>query len=75
MTPSGQIGVDRDLARAQPQLLQPADLGGGERLVSDVGQGRPTPQRERLARERGGRPVGVRGVGEERLKAHSIDAI
>ena len=49
--PAGrEVGVDRHLGRAQPQLLEPADLGGGERLVGDVGQRLAAPQRERLAR-------------------------
>ena len=46
----GEVGVDRPLERGQPQLLQPPDLGRGERLVRDVGQRRAAPQRQRLAR-------------------------
>ena len=45
-----EVGVDRALGRAQPQLLEPADLGGRERLVGDVGERVAAPQRERLAR-------------------------
>jgi hypothetical protein len=46
----GQVGLDGRLGRARPQLLQPADLRSGERLVGDVGQRVAAPQRERLAR-------------------------
>ncbi len=44
-----EVGVDRQLGRPQPQLLEAADLGGGERLVRDVGERVAAPQRERLA--------------------------
>ena len=48
--PTGlEVGVDRHLRRAQPQLLQPADRGGGERLVRQIGQWLSPPQRERFA--------------------------
>ena len=46
----GQVMVDRELDRRQPQLLEPADLGGGERLAGDVVERRTAPQGERLAR-------------------------
>ena len=49
--PAGrEVGVDRHLGRAQAQLLEPADLGRGERLVGEVGERLAAPQRERLAR-------------------------
>ena len=49
--PAGlEVGVDRHLGGAQPQVLEPADLRGGERLVGDVGERVAAPQRERLAR-------------------------
>ena len=44
----GQVGLDPLLHADQPQLLQPGDLGLGERLVAEVGQGRPPPQGQRL---------------------------
>ena len=44
-----QVGVDRLLGRAHAQLVQPSDLGGGERLVGHVGERLAVPQRERLA--------------------------
>ena len=33
----------------QPALLEPGGLGPGERLVGEVGQRRPPPQRQGLA--------------------------
>ena len=45
----GQLAVDGVLDRLQPQLLEPADLDGGERLVRHVLERPPPPQRERLA--------------------------
>ena len=45
-----EVGVDRELGRAQPQLLQPADLGGRERLVGEVREWFAPPQRQRVAR-------------------------
>ncbi len=50
VTAVGEIAVDRALGRAQPQIVEPADLGWGERLVRDIGQRVPPPQRERLTR-------------------------
>ena len=52
VTAERQVGVDPLLERRQPQLLQPRDLGLGERLVGEVGERRPAPQRERLAQLR-----------------------
>ena len=51
--PAGrEVGVDRQLDRAQPQLLEPSDLRRRERLVGEVGERLAAPQRERLARAR-----------------------
>ena len=50
VTPGGEIAVDRELGRPQPQILEPADLGPRERLARDVGQRRPAPQSERFTR-------------------------
>ena len=49
-----QVGVDALLQRRGVPLLEPGDLGLRERLVGNVGQRRPAPQRERLAQPRGG---------------------
>ena len=45
-----QVDVDRQLHGRQPQLLQPPDLGGGERLTGDVIERRATPQGQCLTR-------------------------
>ena len=59
-----QVAVDRALGRGQVQLLEAADLARRERLLGDVGERRPAPQRERLARQ---------VVGDERREAQRID--
>ena len=60
MTAGRKIAVDRQLGGAHAQLLQPPDLGAGERLVGQVGEGRAAPQRERRARLAVGRVGGCR---------------
>ena len=60
----GEVGVDRQLGRAQPQLLEPADLGRRERLVGQVRERLAAPQRQRLARPR---------LAEQPLGAHRVD--
>ena len=42
-----ELGVDRELDRAQVKLLEPADLGAGERLLGDVRERGAAPQLER----------------------------
>jgi hypothetical protein len=39
------------LQRGEAQLLKPAGLALGERLESEIGQRRPSPERERIAQE------------------------
>ena len=46
----GEVRVDRELGGGEPQLLEPADLRVGERLVGDVRERVAAEQRERLAR-------------------------
>ncbi len=53
-----EIGLDPLLDDDGPQFLEPRDLRLRERLVDEVGEGWPTPERERLA-ERGLRGLGV----------------
>ena len=48
MPPGGEIGFDALLERRQPELLEPRDLGLGERLVGQVGERGAAPERERL---------------------------
>ena len=52
VAPGRQVGLDRHLGGAQPQVLEAPDLGSGERLVSEVRQRLAPPQRQRLARPR-----------------------
>ena len=42
----GEVGLDPLLQADQAQLLEPRDLGLGEGLVAEVGEGRPPPQRQ-----------------------------
>ena len=43
VAPGGEVGLDRLLARRQPQLLEPADLQRRERLAGDVVERRSAP--------------------------------
>ena len=70
-----QVGVDRQLGRLQPQLLQPPDLGARERLISHVGQRAAAPQRERRPCFSVRRPVGMLGRGDQPLEPDRIDTI
>jgi hypothetical protein len=47
MVPDSELGVDRELDRAQPKLLEPPNLRGRERLLGDVGERRTMPELER----------------------------
>jgi hypothetical protein len=60
MPSRGQVGLDGQLRRLDPQLLEPADRRRRERLVGDVREGGPAPQRERVARGVAGRTDGLR---------------
>ena len=60
----GQIVLDGELDRGEPQLLQPADLQRSEWLRGDVVERRPAPQRQRFAR---------RPFGHQTLKAPRVD--
>ena len=59
-----EVGVDRALRRPHAQLLEPADLGGRERLVGEVGERVAVPERERVARAR---------LAHQPLEAHGVD--
>ena len=43
-----QVRIECELGRVQTQFVEPADLGCGERLVGEVGERLPAPQRKRL---------------------------
>ena len=66
----GQLGVDLGLARAQPKVLEPPDLGRGERLVGEIVKRRTTPQRQRLTHVR---PVLARR--HQALEVQRVDSV
>ena len=53
MAPRAQVSVDGQLGGRLAQLLEPADLGGGERLIGQVGQRGSSEEAQRLARRVG----------------------
>ena len=65
-----QLGVEQVLRRGEPQLLEAADLDGGERLVDQVAERRPAPKAERLAELLGTR---LRRVARARLGAEPLE--
>jgi hypothetical protein len=70
----GEIGVDPLLERAEAQLLELRRVCLRERLVGEVGQRRPAPQRERLAQLRGrGGGIGAGRLRDQRLKAGQVE--
>ncbi len=66
---AGKIGLDRRLGRTGAQLLQPADLRAGERLVGDIGERVAAPQRERLA----GTPLRDQALEPERIDVAPVE--
>ncbi len=60
MVSGGQARLDAVLLGRRPQLVQPADGDGGERLEGEVGQRRSPPEGQRLV-EDGAGAVGVAG--------------
>jgi hypothetical protein len=52
VTAGFEVRVDCLLGGAQPELLQPPNLGGGERLVGQVGERLAAPQCERVTAAR-----------------------
>lgn len=61
-----EILLDGELRGCQAQLLQPADLSGGERLGGDVDERRSAPEGERLARP---------STGHEPLEALRVEVV
>ena len=61
-----EVALYRELDGPEPQLVQPPDLGGGERLAGDVVERRPAPQRQRLARP---------PAGHEPLEARHVELV
>ncbi len=74
-----QIGIDAVLDRCHPQLVQPSDLGLGERLERELLQGATTPQRQRLTEhQRRRRRIGVEqrpALPSQRLEPDRIDVL
>ena len=54
MSPELEDGLDPLFPRGETELLEAGDLGLGEVLVPELGEGRPAPEREGL-------PQGFRG--------------
>ena len=71
VAPGGEVVVDRELGRPEPERLEPADLGRRERLLGDVGERGAAPQGERLARYR----VGACGALDQALEARGVDRV
>jgi hypothetical protein len=66
MPPRVEVRLDRQLVRVHALFVEPADLGGGERLVGDVGEGLAAPERERLPRP---------GLVQQPLEARDVDRV
>ena len=68
------LGLEPVFKRRQAELLEPRDLLLQERLVGEIGEGRPAPERERVAERTG--PLGRRKrprVAHEPLEAVRVD--
>ena len=74
VTSAGEVGVDRKLGRAQPELLESTDLRGSERLLGHVRQRSAPPERKRLAGSTGLRAGARRGV-DQPLKAFRVNHV
>jgi len=64
VSPAREIGLDPLFERRQPKLVQPRNVDDGERVVRELRQRRPAPDRQRVPQ----RPRGdVRLAGRQRL--------
>ena len=75
-----QLPVEAQLERREPQLLEPGDRRLRERLVREVGNRRPAPQRERSLDEldcrlRVGAAERLRRLGRPPLEADEVQAL
>ena len=77
VAPCGEIGVDRQLDRAQVEPLEAADLGSGKGLGGDVGERGAAPQLERGSGQavRPGAGLFTSGLFDQLLEAQGIDRI
>ena len=74
MTTDGKLGLDPLLERGKPQLAETSDRRLRERLIGEVGERRPAPQRERLAQLlHSRRGIGAAGLGDEPLEAGDVE--
>ena len=64
VAPEREVGLDPQLDRRQPDLLQTSDRRLGEALVGEVGERGAPPQRQRLAQP-------LRGVGRQAAGAQT----
>ena len=75
MAAERQLSVDAIFDRRETELLEPGDLALRERLVSQLGQRLPAPERKRLAQA--GRPllriVALSRLGDQRLEPRDVD--
>jgi hypothetical protein len=75
LAPRGQVVVDSELRRPQPQFLEPADLRRRERLGGYIGKRGAVPELDRLARGGARDAVGALGAIDQPLEAGCVDRI
>ncbi len=63
-----ELGLDPVLGRREPQLVEPRDLALDERVVAEIRERLPTPERQRLLQELGG--LAVRAPAERCRSFH-----
>ena len=62
MAPEPELGLDPVLGRSEPQLVEPRDLALDERVVAEISESLPPPERQRLLQELG--RIAVRAAAE-----------
>ena len=80
MATEREVRLDPLLDGDEPELVEPGDLGLGERLVEEVRKRRPSPETERLAERALGRSrIAARKsrptLGREANEAMDVDAL
>ena len=74
MEADGEVGLDALLERRETKLLEAGGFGRRERL-RELGQGGATPQRKRLAEQRGGVSGPALGLRAPRLGEQLFEAL